>query len=76
LQELLYCGSAGLPCLLAAASPEIYLSSKSNLLRPPVFPSTELEFDFRGEVQVGQALDSIGHASVDVGGKLWAWRDG
>ncbi len=65
LQELLLCGSAGLPCLLAAAMPNKYLVSPSST-------PTELEFDFGGEIQIGQVEGISSYATIDIGGKFWA----
>jgi len=64
LQELLYCGSAGLACLVAQAMPETYLEMHNEL------PPTELELDFGGEIQINRVSDVDGFATIDVGGEL------
>jgi len=35
-------------------------------------PLVELEYDYKGSVQVGPVPGNLGFATVDVGGKLWA----
>jgi len=68
LQELLLCGSAGLPCVLAAAMPDKYLDNHVDL------PLVELEYDYKGSIQVGPVPGNMGFATVDLGGKLWTRR--
>ena len=54
--------------MLAAAMPEKYLHNHVDL------PLVELEYDYKGSVQVGPVPGNMGFATVDVGGKLWAHR--
>ena len=54
--------------MLAAAMPDKYLLDHADL------PHVELEYDYKGSVQVGPVPGNMGFATVDVGGKLWAHR--
>eukprot|EP00243_Klebsormidium_subtile_P008054 TRINITY_DN3702_c0_g1_i1.p1 TRINITY_DN3702_c0_g1~~TRINITY_DN3702_c0_g1_i1.p1 ORF type:complete len:396 (-),score=50.38 TRINITY_DN3702_c0_g1_i1:128-1315(-) len=59
VQELLFCNSAGIMCLVAAAFPEIYLAGL-----PKILPSDELEFDCRGRMDIAQNGD---FSYIDIG---------
>jgi hypothetical protein len=63
-QELRLCGSAGMPCLLAAAVPELFLDG-------PSLPFTELEFDFKGSMKIScNRARGKGFATIEIGGEM------
>lgn len=61
VQELLKCQSAGVMCAIAAAFPSTYLEATATVVR---YPSTQLEFDLRGRIDVGATSS---YAYVDTG---------